>query len=101
MIQRIVLIKLTPAFATDEGRAEVARSAIATLSQIPQVKGVESGVPADEASARSWDVSIALRFDAAEDVEPYKSHPIHRRWVDEWLAPRREVLKAWSFALQG
>jgi len=58
---------------------------------------VTVGIPADEASERSWDVSIVVRFRSVDDVEPYREHPEHRAYVDEFLRPRMVVIKAWNF----
>ncbi|RMH36529.1 MAG: Dabb family protein [Deltaproteobacteria bacterium] len=97
MIERYVFIKLSDAHATDAGRAEVIAKTRDALAAIPGVQGVTVGAPADEASRASWDVSIAVRFARLEDVATYRDHPAHRAYVDEFLAPRAEVIKAWNF----
>lgn len=97
MIERIVLFKLKDAHANDAARREVAAHSRDALEKVPGVRGVSVGVPADEASAKSWDLSIVVRFDAMDDVAPYLAHPDHRRYVDEYMRPRMEVVKAWNF----
>lgn len=97
MVERIVLIKLNPDLSTPEGRADVAAQSRRDLLAVPGVRGVRAGVAADDTSARSWDVSLVVRFDAIADVEPYLRHPQHRAYVDEYLAPRMTFIKAWNF----
>lgn len=101
MIQRIVLIKLVDAWSNPEGRAAVAQRARDTLAPLPQVRQVTVGLPADEASVGSWDVSIDLRFASLADVEPYRVSPAHRAFVDGYLGQKVAVLKAWSFEIPG
>ena len=97
MIERIALVKLKADHATPEGRATVVRRAVVALRPIPGVLDVTAGVPADDASAKSWDVLIRTRFASPADVEAYRVHPDHRRFVDEFVEPRSDVRKAWSF----
>jgi len=96
MVERYVFIKLRQEHASDAGRAEVAERSRA-LASIAGVTSVRVGLPADEAASGSWDVSIVLSFEKLEDIEPYRTHPDHRSFVDEFLAPRMEVIKAWNF----
>jgi len=97
MIERYVFIKLNAEHATDAGRAAVAAHTREVFPTIPGAAGVRVGIPADESALRSWDISIAVQFASAGDVEPYRQHPIHLAYVNEFLAERKEVLKAWSF----
>lgn|GEM_PF-626346 len=97
MIDRVVLVKLKKEHATPDGRAEVAREALRVLRPLPGVVSVVAGRPADAAAEASWDVSITIRFRNLDDFGLYRAHPDHRRFVDEYLAPRSEVRKAWSF----
>jgi hypothetical protein len=100
MVQRIALVKLRPEHATPAGRFAVAERALEALRPIPGVLGVTAGPPADDASAKSWDVVIMTRFATVADADAYRVHPAHRRFVDEFVAPRAEVRKAWSFEVE-
>lgn len=100
MIDRVVLVKLKNEFAHPEGRAEVARRALDVLRPLPGVLSVTAGGPGDEASAASWDVAIIVRFATLADFESYRAHPEHRRFADEYLAPRTEVRKGWTFEVE-
>ena len=100
MIERVQLLKLKAEHATPEGRADVVEHALAVLGGLPGVIDVRAGVPADANSSKSWDVFIALRFAALSDVGSFSAHAEHRRFVDEFLGPRVEVEKAWSFEIR-
>ncbi|MEZ4286992.1 MAG: Dabb family protein [Polyangiales bacterium] len=100
MIQRIALFKLKSEFCNEEGRKEVAARTRAVLSALPDVKRVKVGVPSDDESLKSWDVSICVEFDDMEAVERYKVDADHRRHVDEYMMPRVEVRKAWNFEVE-
>ena len=93
MIERVQLLKLKAEHATPEGRADVVEYALAVLAGLP-------GVYADASALKSWDVFIGLRFAALADVGPFSAHAEHRRFVDEFLGPRVEVEKAWSFEIR-
>ncbi len=97
MIERIHLLKLKAEHATGRGRREIIDRALAVLPGIPGVLGVRAGAPADPESEQSWDLMIVVRFQSVHDIGPYRSHPEHHRFVDEFLAPRTEVKKGWNF----
>jgi hypothetical protein len=97
MIERVHLLKLKSAHATPRSRREVVDRTLAVLPSVPGVLGVTAGTSADEESQKSWDVFIVVRFASLADVEPYRVHPEHRRFVDEFLAPRVEMKKGWNF----
>ncbi len=97
MIERYVFIKLKDAHATPTGRAELVEETKAKLPGLPGVLGVTVGTPADEAAEKAWDMSIVVRFAKLEDVEAYRVDPVHRAYVDEFLRPRVETIKAWNF----
>ena len=97
MIERIVLIKLVDAHATPDGRAEVVRRTRDALPGLPGVRAVTVGIPTDEERESRWDICIRVRFTDIEDVEPYLLNPDHRAYVDDFLKPRMEVIKAWNF----
>ncbi len=97
MIERVVLVKLSDAYANEDGRYKVVQHARRVLPLIPGVSSVSVGPPADPRSLESWDVSMILRFERIEDVERYRVDPDHRAFVDEFLTPRMAVIKAWNF----
>lgn len=97
MIDRIVLFKLKEAYAHDAARREVAAHSRQVLASVPGVEEVRVGVPADAAAGKSWDLSVVVRFASLDAVEAYRVHPVHRAYVDEYMRPRMEVVKAWNF----
>jgi antibiotic biosynthesis monooxygenase (ABM) superfamily enzyme len=100
MVERIVLFKLKPAHATEAGRREVAAESQRVLPSLPGVRSVAVGIPADDDSLKSWDLSLVLRFDDLEAVAVYAEHPDHRAFVDNFMMPRVVVRKAWNFHVQ-
>lgn len=101
MIQRIVIVKLIDAESTPEGRQRMAAGLRAALGSIPGLRGLFVGVPADEASARSWDVSVVAHLDTVADVERFHTHPAHEAFAAAHLRPHAAVVKAWSFEIPG
>jgi len=97
MVERYVFIKLKDAMSTAERRREVVERARAVLPTVPGVVSVRVGEPADGAAVASWDVSIAVRFASIDAVEPYRAHPDHRAFVDGFIRPRMQIIKAWNF----
>ena len=97
MIERIVLFKLKEEYCNDAARAEFAERTRADLSALQNVRALSVGVPADEASEASWDISIVLQFDSMDHVQQYIVDPAHRAYVDNYANPQIEVRKAWNF----
>jgi hypothetical protein len=100
VIDRVVLVKLKKEYAHAAARAEIARRALEVLRPLPGVVSVTAGGPGDAASEASWDVNITVRFASLDDFALYRSDPEHRRFADDYLAPRAEVRKAWSFTVE-
>ena len=100
MVERVALIKLKPAHATPAERKAIVQRALADLAGLPGVASLSAGVPADAASEASWDVIITVRCASPADLEAYRAHPIHRRFVDEVVVPLSDVRKGWSFVVE-
>ena len=96
MIERHVYVKLKDEHATDEARSQAVERT-RELASIPGVLSVSVGTPADLSSLAAWDFCIRLEFESIEAVEAYRVHPDHQRYLDEFLAPRADVRKAWNF----
>ncbi|WP_225919728.1 Dabb family protein [Actomonas aquatica] len=60
---------------------------IRALAEIPGVKGLHVGVPADtekrEVVENSYSASEILLFDSLEAQATYQSHPLHQKFIDE------------------
>jgi len=101
MIERIVLLKLKRTYSTPQAVREIIDHSIEVLSALPGVRHVHAGEAADEPTSSDWDMSLVLHFDSVEDVEPYRVHPDHRSYVDQYLIPRIETIRAISFVSAG
>jgi hypothetical protein len=97
MIERVVMLKLKDELANEAGRSEVAAFSVVALREVPGVVDVVARVPADEASAASWDLMLRVGFASVVDVERYVDHPVHVRFVEDYLKPRITFRKAWNF----
>jgi hypothetical protein len=97
MIERIVLYKLKDEYCNHSSRAEIAERTRVELGALQSVRAVSVGVPADEASEASWDISVVVRFDTMDDLRNYMVDPAHRAYVDDYASPRIAVRKAWNF----
>lgn len=57
------------------------------LGEIPEVKGVHAGVPADtekrEVVENSYHASEILLFDSLEDQAKYQKHPLHHKFIED------------------
>jgi len=97
MIIRTVLVKLREEWAHDEGRAELSMVGARALAAVPGVVSARSLLPADDAARASWDVMFEVEFNDLEDVEVYRVHPDHIRFLEEHLNPKAEVKKVWNW----
>ena len=100
MIERFAFVKLAPEHATDETRRALAAQAREILRPLPGVLSITIGLPADEDSAKAWDLCVNVRFANLADAANYRFHPVHRKFVDEVVAPRSAARKGWSFTVE-
>ena len=97
MIERFAFVKLAPEHATDATRQALVAEAMATLRPLPGVVSLTVGLPADPDAAKAWDLCVNVRFASLEDAAAYRAHPVHRRFVDEIVAPKSAARKGWTF----
>lgn len=97
MIDRIVLFKLKDEYANDAARAEIAAHSREALGRVPGPTEVRVGVPADEPSTRSWDLSIVVRFADLDAMHAFVKHADHMTYYRDYMVPRMEVVKYWCF----
>jgi hypothetical protein len=81
MIERFAFVKLAPEHATDETRRALAAQAREILRPLPGVLSITIGLPADEDSAKAWDLCVNVRFANLADAANYRFHPVHRQFV--------------------
>jgi Stress responsive A/B Barrel Domain len=99
MIERFAFVKLAPEHATDDVRRALGRQARDALRLLPGVLALTVGFPADPDSAKAWDLCINVRFASLADAAAYRAHPVHRRFVDEVVAPVSAARKGWTFEI--
>ena len=96
MVERIMLFKLVDSSTRDEAAA-ITLKALAGLRKLEELS---VGVPADEASAKSWDVSVVMGFASEDELAGSLESPAFRGFM-QTMEARYEVVKAWSFARLG
>ncbi|MFT3923394.1 MAG: hypothetical protein QM778_12740 [Myxococcales bacterium] len=96
MVERIMLLKLN----SEAERAELAKSVRDALIALDGVDEVSVGLPADAASAKSWDVSVVMLFVS----EASQAITMASQGFTDLMArigPQTQVVKAWSFERLG
>lgn len=96
MIERVVLIKLKPAYATEEQRAAIA-VASGALRGAEGVRALRVCTPADGRTRREWDLCIEVVLDDIDAVERYRTDRVHRAYADVFLKPMLERIRVYNF----
>jgi hypothetical protein len=97
VIERVVLIKLKPPYATDEQRAAVAAATVEALRGAAGVRALRVGGAADPRTRRDWDLCIQVQLDDLEAVERYRVDPVHRAYADVFLKPMMAKIYVYHF----
>jgi hypothetical protein len=97
VIERVVLIKLKPEYATDEQRAAVAEATSTTLPGAQGVRALRVCTAADSRTRREWDVCIEVVLDDLDAVERYRVDPVHRAYSDVFLRPMLARIRVYNF----
>ncbi len=97
MIARVVLLKLNEDALPE--RPSFAASCLRFLRALPMVEDVRVGVPCDEQSAKSWDLSLQVFFADDDALAAYQADEAHRAFLEQEILPRSAVRKAWNFAI--
>jgi hypothetical protein len=96
MVERIMLFKLVDGST----RAQVAALTKSALTALPALLELSVGLPSDAASEKSWDVSVVMRFSHQSALESALASEPFRGYLEQAMAGRYAVVKAWSFAQQ-
>jgi len=96
MIERYVFVKLKPEHAHAKSRAEVVEKS-RRLAEVPGVRALTVGQPADAGAKSAWDLSLAIRFDTLDAVDAYLAHAGHEAYWEGFMEPRVQVVKYWNF----
>ena len=97
MVERYVFLKLSDEQANATGREAIRAEVQRVFPGLPGVRAARVGFPADDVAKAAWDVVLVVTFDRVEDVPAYVVAPAHKAFVDEFLAPRVVMKKAWNF----
>lgn len=100
MIQRIQLYKLDLS-ATGSSAESMARALEAEVSRLPGAPAVAVGLPSDEPSAKSWDLSLVLSFEDRPAAEAFLGGDALGAAVRRALEAAIVVEKGWSFEVLG
>ena len=97
MIRRYVFFRFEHAYRGNDAMNDILSETHRVLQTVPGVEMYEIGTPADEKAMAAWDLSITATFASRAVLESYIQHPRHREYVDEFIKPKLEVIKAWNF----
>jgi hypothetical protein len=101
MIRRFVFFRFLEPYRTKQAMDEIISRTHAVLGDSKGVVSYEVGTAADSKSLAAWDLSITATFADRQSLEAYIVHPVHRAYVDAFIKPRLEVIKAWNFRGEG
>lgn len=94
MVERIMLFKLHDPATRDE----VAAVTQAALSKLPDIEELSVGTPADDPSAKSWDLSIVLGVANLALLNATLESRAFTSYLEDTMKDRYAVLKAWTFS---
>lgn len=97
VIERVVLVRLKDEYRTDEQRTMVAKATRETLPDAAEVRALRVATPADERTRREWDLVIEVVLADLDAVERYRVDEVHRKYVDVFLRPMMEKIRAYNF----
>ena len=97
MIERTVLIRLKPEIRSEA--MTVATHTQEVLGDAVGVLSVHTAVAADERTEQLWDVMISLRFESLQAVDRYRADPRHRKYLEVYLRPLLETIRAFNWQL--
>lgn len=97
MIERVVLIKLKPEYATDDRLAEIAQTTLTTLRDAEGVRALRVATAADARTRRDWHICIEVVLDDLDAVERYRVDRVHRAYADVFLKPMLARIYVYNF----
>jgi hypothetical protein len=101
MVKHIICLKLKD-FAEGNPKPENARlvkeKLLALKEKIGEIKYIESGINAPEASQDNFDVVLITSFDSFDDLHAYQKHPEHVK-VAEFIGKVRDARACVDFTV--
>ena len=98
MITRNVFMKFKVEFQEETEMDEIMSESKKVLSKVAGIQSFKISLPADLVSRKAWDLSLTVVFKDMSALELYRLDAFHRQYVDEFLKPKLEVIKAWNFS---
>jgi hypothetical protein len=98
-ITHVVIAWLKPEFRTEEYLKKLFE-ANERLSDIPQVLSIRIGNPLESDRSRvddSFDLANVITFNSVEDMNDYLVHPIHEKFISEFITGKVEKVIAYDF----
>jgi hypothetical protein len=77
MIKHIVMLKFKPE-VSQEQKAELAKTSVGVLGQIPGVKNIIAGRALDIEGKPAYDGAVFIDFDDEAKLKAYLEHPVHK-----------------------
>ncbi|MFT5132804.1 MAG: hypothetical protein ACI9SC_001272 [Gammaproteobacteria bacterium] len=99
VITHIVIAWLKPEFRTEEYLKKLFE-ANERLRDIPQVQSIRIGNPIQSDRDRvddSFDLGNAITFKSVQDMNEYLVHPIHEKFISEFIAGKTAKVVAYDF----
>ena len=97
VIERVVLVKLKPEFATAEQLAAVAETTATTLRDAEGVRELRVATAADARTRKDWHLCIEVVLDDLAAVERYRVDRVHRAYADVFLEPMLATIHVYNF----
>ena len=83
MVKHIVFFKLKPELKDKKQAAQQVVNTLMPLKKlIPQIKHYELGINFAERET-AFDIALISEFETRQDLETYRSHPLHRQAVEQ------------------
>ncbi len=99
VITHVVIAWLKPEFRTEEYIKKLFE-ANERLLDIPQVQSMRIGNPVKSNAKRvddSFDLGNVLTFSSIQDMNEYLVHPIHAKFINEFITGKVEKVIAYDF----
>ena len=88
MIQRIVLLQIK-----NDQMDNVIKESKKIIPNLPKVKSLQVGRLDNDSN---FNLALIILFDNLQDIAEFSPNPIHRDYVDNFLKPKIERIKAYN-----
>ena len=77
MIRHVIMLKFKPE-VSQEQQAELGKTSVEALEQIPGVKSIIAGLALDIEGKAVCDAALFIDFDDETKLKAYLEHPVHK-----------------------